>query len=49
MCSFKSLGEFGHVYKGKLTLQDGSKILVAAKTLKVLQCSYVIFIQEEPE
>ena len=32
-----SIGEFGHVYKGKLTLEDGKSILVAAKTLKVLQ------------
>ena len=32
-----SIGEFGHVYKGKLTLQDGKSIFVAAKTLKVLQ------------
>jgi hypothetical protein len=29
-------GEFGDVYKGTLTLQDGKTMLVAAKTLKVL-------------
>lgn len=33
--SFDTLGEFGDVYKGTLTLEDGKTILVAAKTLKV--------------
>jgi hypothetical protein len=31
------VGEFGDVYKGKLILQDGRTILIAAKTLKVFQ------------
>lgn len=33
--TFNFSGEFAHVYQGKLTLQDGKNILVAAKTLKV--------------
>ena len=34
------VGEFGHVYRAKLTLQEGKTILVAAKTLKVANATY---------
>jgi hypothetical protein len=38
---FNPLGEFGDVYKGTLTLEDGKTMLVAAKTLKVFS-SYLL-------
>ena len=50
MFLLKLIGEFGHVYKGKLTIQDGKTILVAAKTLKVyakdFEYIYIIFEQD---
>lgn len=36
---FLLTGEFGDVYKGELTTSDGSKIPIAAKTLKVCRIS----------
>ena len=37
------IGEFGHVYRGKLTLQNGKSVLVAAKTLKVRTVMQLIY------